>query len=71
MMAAMSLTSTHDLHTSSTETHVVEPGDTLWTIAQSVDAKHDTRAVVDEIERLNGLGTSEIYPGQSLVVPRH
>ncbi len=71
MMAVMSLTSTHDLHTERTETHVVETGETLWTIARSVDAEHDTRAVVDEIERLNGLGTADIKPGEVLMVPSY
>ena len=68
---ALSALSSHDLHTEQTETHFVEPGEALWTIAWSVDEKHNTRDVVDEIERLNGLCSSEIKPGEVLVVPSH
>jgi nucleoid-associated protein YgaU len=70
MLAAMSLIGSNDLHTTETTTYVVQPGDTLWNIAQSVDKHHDTRAVVREIERLSGLGSAEIYPGQTLVIPK-
>ncbi len=37
MMAAISLTSSHELYNERTETHVVEPGETLWTMPRSVD----------------------------------
>jgi LysM repeat protein len=67
MLAAMSLTNSNDLHTTQTTKHIVAPGDTLWSIA--ADKLHDTRAVVQQIEKLNGLGSAEIYPGQILVVP--
>jgi hypothetical protein len=50
----LSALSSHDLHTERTETHVVEPGGTQKTITWSVDEKHNTRDVVNEIERLNG-----------------
>ena len=36
-----------------TDTHVVVPGETLRTIVWSVDKKHDTRNVVNEIERIH------------------
>jgi LysM repeat protein len=58
-----------ELHTARTTTYVVQPGDTLWNIALSVDKQHDTRAVVDEIQRLNGMSSAELKPGQVLVVP--
>jgi nucleoid-associated protein YgaU len=48
---------------------VVQPGDTLWSIAGSVADGNDIRVVVDSIQELNGLEGSEIVPGQVLQVP--
>jgi nucleoid-associated protein YgaU len=48
---------------------VVQPGDTLWTIAESLDEDGDVRALVDEIQRLNGLGAAVLVPGQVLQLP--
>jgi hypothetical protein len=50
-------------------TVVVQPGDTLWSIASSLDAEADVRAVIDEIQALNGLSGGDIAPGQTLVLP--
>jgi nucleoid-associated protein YgaU len=48
---------------------VVEPGDTVWEIAASISGEEDVRAVVDEIERLNGLDRDRLTPGQILRLP--
>ena len=48
---------------------VVQPGDTLWSIARSVAGDADVRGVVDEIQRLNGLEDSALVPGQVLELP--
>jgi nucleoid-associated protein YgaU len=48
---------------------VVQPGDTLWSIASAVDGGGDVRAVIDEIQALNGLRGAELVPGQTLVLP--
>ena len=48
---------------------VVEPGDTLWSIATSVAAEEDVRVVVDRIQELNGLEDAELTPGQLLLLP--
>jgi nucleoid-associated protein YgaU len=48
---------------------VVQPGDTLWSIASAVDGGADVRAVIDEIQALNGLRGAELVPGQTLVLP--
>jgi len=48
---------------------VVQPGDTLWSIAGSLGGDDDVRAVVDEIQELNGLEGSALVPGQVLVLP--
>jgi nucleoid-associated protein YgaU len=48
---------------------IVRPGDTLWSIARSVAGDADVRAVVDELQSLNGLQDSAIAPGQVLLLP--
>lgn len=49
---------------------VVESGDTLWSIAGSLaGTDQDVRAVVDEIRAVNGLVSSELMPGQVLLLP--
>lgn len=49
---------------------VVEPGDTLWSIARTADPGADTQAVVQEMLQVNRLAGSGITPGQHLWVPR-
>jgi LysM repeat protein len=44
--------------------YVVQPGDTLWSIARSVDPTGDPREVVDRLVDLNG--GSALQPGQRL-----
>jgi hypothetical protein len=46
------------------ETYVVEPGDSLWTIAQKLKPGGDPRPVVDELSRR--AGGSALRPGQHL-----
>jgi nucleoid-associated protein YgaU len=48
---------------------VVEPGDTLWSIASSLDGDSDVRTLIDEIQELNGLDGAELVPGQKLQLP--
>ena len=48
---------------------VVEPGDTLWSIASSLDGDSDVRTLIDEIQELNGLDGVELVPGQKLRLP--
>jgi Tfp pilus assembly protein FimV len=49
---------------------VVEPGDTVWSIAGEVaGTDHDVRTVVDAIEELNDLEGSVVVPGQVLELP--
>ena len=48
---------------------VVEPGDTLWSIAAAVAGDGDVRAVVHTIRRINGLDGAPIMPGQVLQLP--
>lgn len=45
--------------------HVVEPGDTLWSIAGQVAPGADPRAVVDELAEAHGPGS--LVPGETIV----
>jgi Tfp pilus assembly protein FimV len=51
-------------------TTVVQPGDTLWSIARRVAPGADPRVTVDRLARLNDLGGRPIVAGQRLVLPR-
>ncbi len=46
---------------------VVQPGDTLWSIAQRAVPGHDVRPVVDAMEK--ALGTPTVVAGQTVSVP--
>jgi hypothetical protein len=46
----------------------VRPGDTLWSIARRVAPQADPRAVVDQLQRRNGLTGGMVRPGQRLAV---
>jgi hypothetical protein len=48
---------------------VVEPGDTLWSIASGVAGTADVREVVDRIQQLNDLRGTVLIPGQVLELP--
>lgn len=47
---------------------VVQPGDTLWSIARLQMPDEDPRDVVGAIRDLNALETANIYPGQILTL---
>ncbi len=49
---------------------IVQPGDTLWSIAQSADPNADARAIVQQILQANRLTDPNITAGQRLWVPR-
>ncbi|GEK20647.1 LysM peptidoglycan-binding domain-containing protein [Cellulomonas xylanilytica] len=50
--------------------HVVQPGETLWQIAESVSApSQDVRDVVVELVALNELPDAGLMAGQVIVVP--
>lgn len=54
--------------TSQVATVQVQPGDTLWSIAQRVAPQRDPRQVVDRLRRLNQLRSVSLTPGQTLKV---
>ena len=50
--------------------HVVEPGDTLWALADAVASpREDLRDVVAEIEKLNDLDGAALRAGEMLLLP--
>ncbi|WP_082772529.1 LysM peptidoglycan-binding domain-containing protein [Actinoplanes sp. TFC3] len=51
-------------------TVVVQPGDTLWSIAARVAPGRSPQDVLPEIRRLNGIRGTGIYAGQTLTLPR-
>lgn len=50
-------------------TVTVEPGDTLWDIAEQVHPDIDPRRTVHELVEINQLSDSGLKPGQQLRVP--
>lgn len=50
-------------------TIVVQPGDTLWSIAAARYPADDVRVRVDDIEQANGLASPTIQVGQTLRLP--
>ena len=47
----------------------VQPGETLWDLAQRAAPDSSTSAVIDRIRQLNGLSGTVVYPGEVLEVP--
>lgn len=47
----------------------VMPGDTLWSIAESVAPGADPREVIGDITRLNALRSGALQIGQELAIP--
>lgn len=47
---------------------MVQPGDTLWSIAQRIAPQRDPRQVVDKLRSLNQLHSVSLTPGQTLKV---
>jgi LysM repeat protein len=55
--------------TDAARTWVVEPGETLWSIAQQLDPNTDPRETVARIESMNDLSGSGVLAGQEIFVP--
>jgi LysM repeat protein len=51
-------------------TMVVQPGDTLWSIAGDVAPGRSRLATIDDIRRLNHLQGNSLQAGQRLSLPR-
>jgi hypothetical protein len=57
------------LELAGSSTVVVQPGDTLWSLAGEVAPDEDRRAVVDAIVDVNGLHDVDLLPGMVLELP--
>lgn len=51
------------------EETTVQPGESLWSVAQRNAPEHDTREVVAQIQRLNDLQSAHLQVGQLLLLP--
>ncbi len=47
----------------------VKPGDTLWSIAESIAPTGDRRSLVADIVEINRLSTPELQAGQKIYIP--
>jgi Tfp pilus assembly protein FimV len=50
---------------------VVQPGQTLWSIAEQAAPTADTRLVMQRIVTLNSLSTQNLAAGQHLWIPQN
>jgi LysM repeat protein len=50
-------------------TWVVQPGETLWVIAERLDPQTDPRETVARIVAMNDLPSSSVEAGQELQIP--
>jgi LysM repeat protein len=50
-------------------TVVVQPGDTLWSVAAKHRPSRDPYAMIREIRRLNGMSDNIVHAGQELALP--
>lgn len=48
---------------------IVKQGDTLWSIASNIDSRRDVREIVYDIQKLNKINGSNLYPGEKLYIP--
>jgi len=48
---------------------VVQSGDSLWTVAKSLQPNGDPRAMMHTLAELNDLTGADLVPGQQLIVP--
>jgi LysM repeat protein len=49
--------------------YVVQPGDTLWSIAVEMAPSEDPRPLVDAISSANAIDPTTLVPGQAIVIP--
>jgi LysM repeat protein len=55
----------------SAPTIVVQPGDTLWSIAAHYAPGPDPFGTIEQIRQLNGLDGYTVHAGETLVLPLH
>jgi LysM repeat protein len=70
MAAALAPASRADDPPGATPTAVVQPGDTLWSVAERHLPSRDPFGMIEEIRRLNDLEDYTVHAGQRLTLPR-
>lgn len=50
-------------------THVVQPGESLWSIASAAYPGGDLRREIARIKKASKLRSSTVFPGQALLLP--
>jgi len=63
--------SSSEYEINSMEVVTVTSGDTLWSLASGIDAKIDTRRVVEDIRAINEVKPGDLRPGMSLKIPAY
>lgn len=53
------------------ESVIVKSGDTLWSIASNINSNRDIREIIYDIENINNLATSNIKPGDKILIPSY
>jgi hypothetical protein len=56
-------------HTTGYSTVTVQPGDTLWSIAESIAPSADPRDVIVELMQFNALSSADVPAGFELAIP--
>lgn len=51
------------------EQTVVQPGESLWSVAQRIAPDNDPREVIAQIRRINDLESTRLVVGQQLLLP--
>ena len=59
-----------DVRTTPMGTIVVQPGQSLWQVAEIVAPDQDPRATIRQIEQLNDMNSASVQAGTLLIVPK-
>ena len=51
------------------QTHTVQSGDTLWSLAGRYGPNQDPRRFIYEIQTINRITSPRVFPGQKIILP--
>lgn len=71
VVAGLAVVTIFGLSPEAGQTRVVQPGDTLVSIAESLEAPVPQSQIVSDIYALNVIDGNVVQPGQRLVMPRY
>ena len=49
---------------------MIEPGQSLWSLAESIAPGADPRDVIEELVAFNRLGSADVWAGQQIAIPQ-